>query len=68
VNSTLHEYNTVQGFTSAGDGPSLAGQVCQRGCDLGMELNRAAPLQGCLRSSPSQLIARLPRTSALPAT
>jgi hypothetical protein len=43
VNSMLREYNTVQGYTPAGDGPSRAGQVCQRGRDLGMELNRATP-------------------------
>jgi hypothetical protein len=29
VLSTLHEYNTVQGYTPAGDGPSRAGQVRQ---------------------------------------
>jgi hypothetical protein len=28
VNATLHEYNTAQGFTPAGDGPR-AGQVRQ---------------------------------------
>jgi hypothetical protein len=39
----LHEYNTAQGYTSAGDGPSRAGQVRQRGRDLGAELNQAAP-------------------------
>jgi hypothetical protein len=27
--SMLHEYNTAQGYTPAGDGPSLAGQVRQ---------------------------------------
>jgi hypothetical protein len=27
VLSTLHEYNTAQGYTPAGDGPSQAGQV-----------------------------------------
>jgi hypothetical protein len=43
VNSTLREYNTAQGFKPAGDGPSQARQVRQRGRDLGMELNRAAP-------------------------
>jgi hypothetical protein len=43
VNSTLHEYKTAQGYTLAGDGPSRAGQVRQRGQDLGTELNRAAP-------------------------
>jgi hypothetical protein len=43
VDSTLHEYNTAQGFTPAGDGPSRAGQVRQRGRDLGVELDRAAP-------------------------
>jgi hypothetical protein len=43
VNSTLREYNTAQGYTPAGDGPSRAGQVRQRGRDLGTELNRAAP-------------------------
>jgi hypothetical protein len=29
VLSMLHEYNTAQGYTSAGDGPSRAGQVRQ---------------------------------------
>jgi hypothetical protein len=43
VLSTLHEYNTAQGYTPAGDGPSRAGQVHQRGRDLGAELNQAAP-------------------------
>jgi hypothetical protein len=43
VNSTLREYNTVQGYTPAGDGPSRARQVRQQGQDLGTELNRAAP-------------------------
>jgi hypothetical protein len=31
VNSTFHEYNTAQGYTLAGDGPSRDGQVRQRG-------------------------------------
>jgi hypothetical protein len=39
VNSTLREYNTAQGYTPARDGPSRAGQVRQRGRDLGTELN-----------------------------
>jgi hypothetical protein len=43
VLSTLHEYNTAQGYTPAGDGPSRARQVRQRGRDLGAELNQAAP-------------------------
>jgi hypothetical protein len=43
VLSTLHEYNTAQGYTPAGDGPSRAGQVRQQGRDLGAELNQAAP-------------------------
>jgi hypothetical protein len=43
VLSTLHEYNTAQGYTLAGDGPSRAGQVRQRGCKLGTELNQEAP-------------------------
>jgi hypothetical protein len=43
VLSTLHEYNTAQGFTPTGDGPSRAGQVRQRGRELGAELNQAAP-------------------------
>jgi hypothetical protein len=43
VLSMLHEYNTAQGYTPAGDGPSRAGQVRQRGRDLGTELNQAAP-------------------------
>jgi hypothetical protein len=29
VLSTIHEYNTAQGYTLAGDGPSQAGQVHQ---------------------------------------
>jgi hypothetical protein len=41
--STLHEYNTAQGYTPAGDSPSLAGQVRQQGRELGAELNQAAP-------------------------
>jgi hypothetical protein len=43
VLSMLHEYNTAQGYTLAGDGPSQAGQVRQRGHDVGAELNQAAP-------------------------
>jgi hypothetical protein len=43
VFSMLREYNTAQGYTPARDGPSQAGQVHQRGRDLGMELNRVAP-------------------------
>jgi hypothetical protein len=43
VNSTLREYNTMQGYTPARDGPSRARQVRQRGRDLVMELNRVAP-------------------------
>jgi hypothetical protein len=43
VLSMLHKYNTAQGYTPAGDGPSRAGQVRQRGRDLGAELNQAAP-------------------------
>jgi hypothetical protein len=43
VLSMLHEYNTAHGFTPAGDGPSRAGQVCQRGRELGAELNQVAP-------------------------
>jgi hypothetical protein len=39
--STLH--NTAHGFTSARDGPSRVGQVCQRGRELGVELNQVAP-------------------------
>jgi hypothetical protein len=39
VLSMLREYNTAQGYTLAGDGPSRAGQVRQRGRDLGIELN-----------------------------
>jgi hypothetical protein len=54
VLSTLHEYNTAQGFTPAGDGPSRAGQVHQRGRELGAELNQAAPS------------AKLPRVIAKP--
>jgi hypothetical protein len=41
--STLHEYNTAQGYMPAGDGPSRAGEVHQRGRELGAELNQAAP-------------------------
>jgi hypothetical protein len=41
--STIQEYNTAHGFTLAGDGPSQAGQVRQRGCELDAELNQAAP-------------------------
>jgi hypothetical protein len=41
--STLHEYNTAQGYIPAGDGSSRVGQVRQRGRDLGTELNQAAP-------------------------
>jgi hypothetical protein len=41
--SILYEYNTTQGYTPAGDGPSRAEQFRQRGQDLGTELNRAAP-------------------------
>jgi hypothetical protein len=43
VLSTINEYNVAHGFTPAGDGPSRAGQVRQRGHELGMELNQAAP-------------------------
>jgi hypothetical protein len=43
VHATVREYNTAQGYTPAGDGPSRAGQVHQRGRDLGAELNQAAP-------------------------
>jgi hypothetical protein len=43
VLSMLHEYNTAQGYTPTGDGPSQAGQVRQRGRDLGAELNQEAP-------------------------
>jgi hypothetical protein len=43
VLSTINEYNIAHGFTPAGDGPSRAGQVRQRGRELGMELNQAAP-------------------------
>jgi hypothetical protein len=42
VNATLREYNTAQGFTPAGDGPR-AGQVRQRGRDLGMDQDYMAP-------------------------
>jgi hypothetical protein len=41
--STINEYNVAHGFTPAGDGPSRAGQVRQRGRELGAELNQAAP-------------------------
>jgi hypothetical protein len=49
----LREYNIAQGYTPNGDGPSRAGQVCQRGRDLGTELNRAAP-----SARPSPVIAK----------
>jgi hypothetical protein len=41
--SMIQEYNTAHGFTPAGDGPSRAGQVRQRGRVLDAELNQAAP-------------------------
>jgi hypothetical protein len=44
VNSKLHEYKTTQGFMQAGDGPGRSRQMRQRCRDLGMELNRMAPL------------------------
>jgi hypothetical protein len=44
VLSMFHEYNTAQGYTPAGDGPSRAGQVHQQGRELGAELNQATPL------------------------
>jgi hypothetical protein len=37
--SMMNEYNVAHGFTPAGDGPSRAGQVRQRGRELGAELN-----------------------------
>jgi hypothetical protein len=37
--STINEYNVAHGFTPAGDDPSRTGQVCQRGRELGAELN-----------------------------
>jgi hypothetical protein len=43
VLSMINEYNVAHGFTPAGDGPSWAGQVRQRGRELGAELNLAAP-------------------------
>jgi hypothetical protein len=43
VLSTINEYNVAHGFTPARDGPSRAGQVRQRGRELGAELNQAAP-------------------------
>jgi hypothetical protein len=43
VLSTINEYNVAHGFTPAGDGPSRAGQVRQRGRELGAELNQATP-------------------------
>jgi hypothetical protein len=39
VLSTINEYNITHGFTPAGDSPSQAGQVHQRGHELGAELN-----------------------------
>jgi hypothetical protein len=41
--SMIKEYNVAHGFTPAGDGPSRAGQVRQRGRELGAVLNQAAP-------------------------
>jgi hypothetical protein len=43
VLSTINEYNVAHGFTPAEEGPSRAGQVRQRGRELGAELNQAAP-------------------------
>jgi hypothetical protein len=43
VNSTLREYNTMQSFMLAREGPSLAGQVWQQGRDIGMEQDHMAP-------------------------
>jgi hypothetical protein len=43
VLSTINKYNIAHGFTPAGDGPSRAGQVRQRGRELGAELNQVAP-------------------------
>jgi hypothetical protein len=43
VLSMINEYNVAHGFTPARDGPSRAGQVHQRGRELGAELNQAAP-------------------------
>jgi hypothetical protein len=43
VHSMIQEYNTAHGFTPAGDGPSRAGQVRNRGHELGAELNQASP-------------------------
>jgi hypothetical protein len=43
VLSTINEYNITHGFTPAGDGPGRAGQVHQRGRELGAELNQAVP-------------------------
>jgi hypothetical protein len=43
VLSTINEYNIAHGFTPARDSPSRAGQVHQRGRELGAELNQAAP-------------------------
>jgi hypothetical protein len=47
VLSMLHEYNTAQGYTPAGDGPSRVRQVRQRGRELGVELNQAGDLPDC---------------------
>jgi hypothetical protein len=43
VLSMINEYNTAHGFTPAEDGPSRAGQVRQRGREMGAELNQASP-------------------------
>jgi hypothetical protein len=56
--STINEYNVAHGFTPAGDGPSRAGQVRQRGRELGTELNQQRPRRSCRRSSPSPHTAR----------
>jgi hypothetical protein len=66
VNSTLREYNTVQGFTPTGDGPSRAGQVRQ--WSLAWNWSAWHSRQGRLPSSPSQPIVPLPKTSGPRAT
>jgi hypothetical protein len=39
----INKYNVTHGFTPAGDSPRRAGQVRQRGHELGTVLNQAAP-------------------------
>jgi hypothetical protein len=61
----LHEYNTAQGYTPAEDSPSRAGQVHQRGCELGAELNQAAP-SAKLPPAIASLLKACPRRTSMP--